>query len=84
MNEGQTQPTKPPVDPKKFAINLGRLVLLVCSILLVNYGAKKGIYSEGARIYVMIIAMLANIALIFPTTTRVERLQMWRAGRRPK
>ena len=82
MNEGQTQPTKSRFNLKKLAINLGRLALLICSVLLVNYGAKKGVYSEGARIYVMLVAMLGNIALIFLTTTHEERLDMWRAGKK--
>jgi hypothetical protein len=62
-------------------ISAGRFALLVATVLLVNYGAKQRLYNDkGQRLFVMGIAVSANIALLFLTTTRAERTAMWQKG----
>ncbi len=60
-----------------------RLVLLVATVLIVNYGAKQGLYHhKNQRNFILPIAVSANVALVFLTTTRAERAAMWQRRRK--
>jgi hypothetical protein len=67
---------------RKVLAYIARVALLCGTILLVNYGAKRGVYDKNGRSVVMLIVLAANILLLYATSTKEEWAAAWR--RRPK